>query len=199
MPACVPDFSRVKNIALDDDFIQGLPFFDVLTITHAAGVATVGTVLPHGYVVGQKVSILGANEDIFNAEAVLVLTEDGDKGFTYSIDPLAPAAATGQLFTGVQLIGQAYGYAECNINPDQFGKRAQEACDFFVAHVAAVANQDSGGSGPLSTESIGGISVSRTLPYLNRTTVLGATQFGNRYLDIIKASVVPYRVVKPRC
>ena len=61
---------------------------------------------------------------------------------------------------------------------------------YLAAHILSMANQPVGGRGPLSSEGIGGINVAFTLPWLNRTTVLGGTQFGIMYLEI-RNQIIP--------
>lgn len=76
-----------------------------------------------------------------------------------------------------------------------YGDLEKEAQLYLSAHMLSMANQPVGGRGPLSSESIGGIAQSFTLPWLNRTTVLGGTQFGIMYLEIRNMVVAPIRVI----
>lgn len=71
-----------------------------------------------------------------------------------------------------------------------FGTFTEEAQRYLGAHLLSMAFQPEGGRGPLSTESIGGVSQGFTLPWLNQKTVLGGTQFGLHFLEI-RNRVVP--------
>ncbi len=76
-----------------------------------------------------------------------------------------------------------------------YGELEFEAQVYWAAHILSSANAPVGGIGPLSSESVGGINQSFTLPWLNRTTVLGGTQFGIMFLEIRNQVSVPFRVV----
>ena len=73
-----------------------------------------------------------------------------------------------------------------------FGEMLQR---YLGAHLLSLAFQAVGGQGPLSSESIGGITQSFTLPYLNQKTVYGSTQYGLHYLDLLSKVVVNPRVI----
>ncbi len=77
-----------------------------------------------------------------------------------------------------------------------YGVLQKEAQLYLAAHMLSMANQPVGGRGPLSSESVGGVAQSFTLPWLNRTTVLGGTQFGIMHLEIRSQVVAAFRVVK---
>lgn len=79
---------------------------------------------------------------------------------------------------------------------DPYGVLQKEAQLYLAAHMLSMSTQPVGGRGPLSTESVGGVSQSFTLPWLNRTTVLGGTQFGIMHLEIRGQVVAAARVVK---
>ncbi len=79
---------------------------------------------------------------------------------------------------------------------DPYGVLQKEAQLYLAAHMLSMSTQPVGGRGPLSTESVGGVSQSFTLPWLNRTTVLGGTQFGIMHLEIRSQVVAAFRVVK---
>lgn len=95
------------------------------------------------------------------------------------------------------IVGQVLVYVTKHVSESHFGIHAQEAQDYLAAHMLSMSGQPNGGRGPLSSRSVGGINTSFTLPYLNRTTVLGATQYGNRYIDIRNAKTMPFRVIIP--
>lgn len=77
-----------------------------------------------------------------------------------------------------------------------YGIHEFDAQLYLAAHILSMSFQPVGGRGPLSTESIGGVAQSFTLPWLNRTTVLGGTQFGIMFLEIRNFVVPPIHVVK---
>jgi len=69
--------------------------------------------------------------------------------------------------------------------PDaKYGKNAALAQTYLAAHLLSVAETDAGGRGPVSSESIGGVTRSWTLPYLNQQTVIASTQYGLMFLEI---------------
>ncbi len=79
---------------------------------------------------------------------------------------------------------------------EPYGVLQKEAQLYLAAHMLSMSTQPVGGRGPLSSESVGGVSQSFTLPWLNRTTVLGGTQFGIMHLEIRSQVVAAFRVVK---
>ena len=79
----------------------------------------------------------------------------------------------------------------------KFKAKAEAAQTYFVAHILSVAFTVAGGQGPLSSESVGGVAQSFTLPYLNQTTVIASTQYGLMYLEMVRSTVVPVRSIKP--
>lgn len=84
-----------------------------------------------------------------------------------------------------------------HVTESVFGSYTEIAQRYLAAHFLSAAGQAAGGQGPLSSESLGGVSQSFTLPYLNRQTVLGMTQYGNQYLEYERKCIVPFRVVMP--
>ena len=93
------------------------------------------------------------------------------------------------------IVNQVLGYVDVEVQSDHFGVRTQQAQDYLGAHYLSMAGQANGGRGPLSTRTVGGVNTGFTLPYLNRTTVRGATQYGNQYLDIRDAVTAAFRVI----
>lgn len=87
-------------------------------------------------------------------------------------------------------------YVDKVVKEDPWGDLQEQAQLWLMAHLLSLANQPVGGRGPLSSESIGGISQSFTLPWLNRTTVLGGTQFGIMYLEIRDQISAAFRIIK---
>lgn len=87
--------------------------------------------------------------------------------------------------------------AENMVSESIYGKDAQIAQTYFAAHVLSMAAENSGGRGPLSSETVGDVSVSYTLPYLNQTSVLGSTQYGLMYIQYRRQHVVPVLVGFP--
>ncbi len=76
----------------------------------------------------------------------------------------------------------------------KFGTLAEEAQTYYAAHLLSLAGTAAGGQGPLSSESIGGITTSFTLPYLNQKSVVASTQYGLMYIEI-RNSVIPKSLV----
>lgn len=81
------------------------------------------------------------------------------------------------------------------ITETKFGTHTELAQRYAAAHFLSIANQPVGGRGPLSSESVGGVSQTFTLPYLNQKTVLGSTQFGLMYMEVARRTQVPFDVV----
>ena len=79
----------------------------------------------------------------------------------------------------------------------KFKAKAEAAQTYLVAHILSVAHTVAGGQGPLSSESVGGVAQSFTLPYLNQETVIASTQYGLMYLEMVRSTVVPIRSIKP--
>ena len=93
------------------------------------------------------------------------------------------------------IVNQALNYVDVQVQESHFGIRTQQAQDYLAAHFMSMAGQANGGRGPLSSRTVGGVTTGFTLPYLNRTTVLGATQYGNMYIDIRDAVTAAFRVI----
>ena len=87
-------------------------------------------------------------------------------------------------------------YVDRTVNLDPYGVLQEDAQLYLIAHLLVMANIPIGGRGPLSSESVGGVSHSFTLPWLNRTTINGGTQFGLMYLEIRNQIVAAFRVIK---
>jgi hypothetical protein len=79
----------------------------------------------------------------------------------------------------------------------KFKAKTEAAQTYLVAHILSVAFTVAGGQGPLSSESVGGITQSFTLPYLNQQTVIASTQYGLMYLEMVRSMVVPIRSIRP--
>lgn len=117
---------------------------------------------------------------------------------------LSEVKAVAQADTNIQnlknnclAVVNAFSLAEKVIKAAHFGDLAKEAQIYYVAHILSMAATVAGGRGPLSSESIGGVTQSFTLPYLNRATVIASTQYGLMYLEIRDQVIVPALIVKP--
>lgn len=91
----------------------------------------------------------------------------------------------------------AFEMAEIMGDVGVFGRMTKFAQAYFAAHVLSLSKTDPGGRGPLSSETIGDVSVSYTLPYLNQTTVLGSTQYGLQFLELRKQMIPAFMSVSP--
>lgn len=80
---------------------------------------------------------------------------------------------------------------------DVFGDDTEQAQRYLAAHRLATAFQPNGGRGPVSSVSVGGISQSFTLPYLNRKDDLGSTQYGMKFIQIRDRNIAAWRVAIP--
>lgn len=80
---------------------------------------------------------------------------------------------------------------------DVFGDDTEQAQRYLAAHRLATAYQPNGGRGPVSSVSVGGISQSFTLPYLNRKDDLGSTQYGMKFIQIRDRNIAAFRMVVP--
>lgn len=87
-------------------------------------------------------------------------------------------------------------YVDRTVKDNPYGVLKPDAQLFLIAHFLSMANVPIGGRGPLSSDSVGGVSQSFTLPWLNRTTVLGGTQFGIMHLEIRNQVVAAFRVIR---
>lgn len=79
----------------------------------------------------------------------------------------------------------------------RYGDLTKDAQIYFAAHILSLAVTEAGGRGPLSSESIGGVTQSFTLPYLNRHSVIASTQYGVMFLELRDSVNVPAIIVKP--
>lgn len=80
--------------------------------------------------------------------------------------------------------------------PDaKYGANAKLAQSYLAAHLLSVAATDAGGRGPVSSESIGGVTRSWTLPYLNQTSVIASTQYGLMFLEVQNRTIPNLLVV----
>jgi len=77
----------------------------------------------------------------------------------------------------------------------KYGANTKMAQSYLAAHLLSVAATDAGGRGPVSSESIGGVTRSWTLPYLNQTTVIASTQYGLMFLEVQNRTIPNFLVV----
>lgn len=78
-----------------------------------------------------------------------------------------------------------------------FTTMTEPAQRYLAAHYLSQAFQDAAGRGALSSESIGGVSQSWTMPDLNIKGALGATQYGKQFLEYRAKRIVPAYGVQP--
>ena len=76
-----------------------------------------------------------------------------------------------------------------------YGELQKEAQIYLTAHGLTMANQAIGGQGPLSSESVGGLSQSFTLPWLNQTLVEGGNQYGLAFLSLVNLTTLPFAAI----
>lgn len=67
-----------------------------ITCTQAAGIAT-ATCTAHGFVVGDRINITGANQAGYNQSPATVLTQADADHFTYAVDPATVTPSTGTI------------------------------------------------------------------------------------------------------
>ncbi len=101
------------------------------------------------------------------------------------------------LSAGDDIVTQTLDYVTIRVQENPFGTRQREAQDFLAAHYLSSAGQASGGQGPLSSEAIGRIATSFTLPYLNRKQQEGMTQYGTKFLDIVDQVAAAFLTIVP--
>lgn len=102
-----------------------------------------------------------------------------------------------QALTGSEVVWtNVQAYIAKVVQETPYGDLLFDAQLYLAAHLLSMSNQPVGGRGPLSSESVGGVAQSFTLPWLNRITVLGGTQFGIMYLEIRGQVVPPFAVIK---
>lgn len=78
---------------------------------------------------------------------------------------------------------------------NQYAEFTSELQTYATAHYAQMAQTEPAGLGPNSSESIGGIQVSKTLPVLNTDEIWGETIFGREVKKIIKQAGFPTLLV----
>lgn len=88
-------------------------------------------------------------------------------------------------------------FVDLIVEESTFLSKTKLAQTYYAAHLFALAGTEAGGKGPVSSETIGGITQSFTLPYLNRHTVIASTQYGLMYLELRDHVVVPFGVAIP--
>lgn len=101
------------------------------------------------------------------------------------------------LVDGDARFAQLLAVADKIVSSTLFMNLREEAIMYLTAHLLSASKQDSGGRGPLSSISIGGISRTYTLPYLNQKTQLGMTQYGLFYMEIRDMCIPPFAVAQP--
>jgi hypothetical protein len=112
------------------------------------------------------------------------------------IKAVAGAHASIQALTGSeQIVTLVLDWVVRNVNETEFGTRTEEAQTYLGAHMLAQSFETGAGKGSISSRTVGGISQSWTMPYLNPATQLGSTIWGSRFLEIRKARVMPFRVI----
>lgn len=77
----------------------------------------------------------------------------------------------------------------------KYGANTKLAQTYLAAHLFSVSATDAGGRGPISSETIGGVARSWTLPYLNQTSVIASTQYGLMYINIMDRTIPAILVV----
>lgn len=70
---------------------------------------------------------------------------------------------------------------------------------YLAAHILAQGFQEPEGRGALSTEAVGSVSQSWTMPNLNTKSAIGSTQYGLRFLEIRDRVIPPARFIHPSC
>ena len=83
------------------------------------------------------------------------------------------------------------------VDEPEFGRYTEMAQRYLVAHVLAQALTEGEGRGAISSESIGGITRSWTMPNLNVKTAIATTQYGLKFLELRSMRVVPAVMVPP--
>lgn len=112
------------------------------------------------------------------------------------IQAVASGDANIQALTGSeQIVTLVLDWVVRACNETELGTRTEEAQTMLAAHHLHQAFENGPGVGSLSSESVGGISQSWTMPYNNPKTQLGSTWWGSRYLEIVKARVAPFRMI----
>jgi len=89
-----------------------------------------------------------------------------------------------------QAVLLVFGLVDKLVKVSKFGTLTEEAQTYYAAHLLSLAHTAAGGQGPVSSESIGDISTSFTLPYLNQHSVIASTQYGLYFIEL-RNSVIP--------
>lgn len=79
------------------------------------------------------------------------------------------------------------------INPTQWGSKADDATVCLVGHMLALrCKQGSGPSGPVSSETVGDVSVTYEIPEAFTKSAMASTSYGRCYLELL-ATIMPSR------
>lgn len=102
-----------------------------------------------------------------------------------------------QLKSNDAAVIHALDLADLIVKTTHYGGLTKKAQIYYAAHILSLACTVAGGRGPLSSETIGGVSQSFTLPYLNQKSVIASTQYGLMFLELRDHIAVPAIVIKP--
>lgn len=187
--------ANIKAIAKGDANIARLKeSMTGLSITVASGVATVSAVA-HGFTAGESAKIAGAaGADLNGVKNVDTVPDNDSFTFATSVGDGADANNGSISFTN-EHVALVLADVALYVPEAHYLGRTELAQRYLGAHLLSVAYQPEGGRGPLSSESVGGVSRSFTLPYLNQKTVLGSTQYGLMFLEIRRSITAGFRVV----
>ena|SRR5215208_265149 len=102
------------------------------------------------------------------------------------------------LVDGDPLVEDVLAQVELEVQESIFGRFTERAQRFLAAAMLAQVFQEPEGRGALSSETVGGVTQSWTMPNLNMKTQIGATQYGLRFIEIRNMVIPPAAMVPPR-
>jgi len=96
-----------------------------------------------------------------------------------------------------KLVKQVFDLVAVQVSESAFGNFCEQAQTYLAAHYLSLAFNSANADGKLSSQSIGGISETYTLPYLTTKSILGSTQYGMQYMEIRNSCVAGVRMIQP--
>lgn len=84
------------------------------------------------------------------------------------------------------------------VTQPKFGEMAEMAQRFAAAHFLSLAGQPEGVRGHVSSESVGGITQTFTLPWVTQKDMFGATQYGMVYNSIVARCIPAFSIGMPK-
>lgn len=101
------------------------------------------------------------------------------------------------LVDGSDLVTIVFERVALEVTEATFGNRTQMAQDYYAAHLFSMQTRSPSGSGLVTSQSVGGVSVGKSYPWVSEKSSLGATIYGQEYQRIINYTIPAVRVYRP--